>query len=136
MCVLLTPPPKVPPDIVHQHGQPLEVIDMGETAIDEEAFNEYLEEIRQHYTADKVRSDASTPSLAALIFRAVSSARYVLNGSTHWRHPMIGTDFNCNSFTNDVIGFLTGGSIPERIKGTKLPLYASEWAHNVLRSSQ
>lgn len=26
-------------------------------------------------------------------------------------------DFNCNSFTNDCIGFLTGGSIPEFIKG-------------------
>ncbi|KAL1682240.1 PPPDE putative peptidase domain-containing protein [Schizophyllum commune] len=64
------------------HGQPLEVIDMGETAIDEETFNEYLEEMRQHYTADKY-------------------------------HLL---DFNCNSFTNDVIGFLTGGSIPERIK--------------------
>ncbi|KAL1722832.1 PPPDE putative peptidase domain-containing protein [Schizophyllum commune] len=64
------------------HGQPLEVIDMGETAIDEETFNEYLEEMRQHYTADKY-------------------------------HLL---DFNCNSFTNDVIGFLTGGSIPERIR--------------------
>ncbi|KAI4520329.1 DUF862-domain-containing protein [Schizophyllum commune Loenen D] len=64
------------------HGQPLEVIDMGETAIDEETFNEYLEEMRQHYTADKY-------------------------------HLL---DFNCNSFTNDVIGFLTGRSIPERIK--------------------
>lgn len=35
---------------------------MGETAIDEETFNEYLEEMRQHYTADKVRSDGSTAS--------------------------------------------------------------------------
>jgi hypothetical protein len=26
-------------------------------------------------------------------------------------------DFNCNSFTNDCIGFLTGGSIPSHIKG-------------------
>ncbi|KAF8073406.1 PPPDE putative peptidase domain-containing protein [Lyophyllum atratum] len=25
-------------------------------------------------------------------------------------------DFNCNSFTNDLVGFLTGGSIPEYIK--------------------
>lgn len=38
-----------------QHGQPLQIIDMGETAIDEETFNEYLEEMREHYTADKVR---------------------------------------------------------------------------------
>ena len=27
---------------------------MGETAIDEETFDEYLAEIRDHYTADKV----------------------------------------------------------------------------------
>lgn len=26
-------------------------------------------------------------------------------------------DFNCNSFTNDCVGFLTGGSIPDFIKG-------------------
>ncbi|KAI0631986.1 PPPDE putative peptidase domain-containing protein [Trametes polyzona] len=64
------------------HGKPLQIIDMGETAIDELTFNEYLEEMRQHYTADKY-------------------------------HLL---DFNCNSFTNDCIGFLTGGSIPAWIK--------------------
>ncbi|KXN84609.1 Desumoylating isopeptidase 1 [Leucoagaricus sp. SymC.cos] len=64
------------------HGQPLQILDMGETGIDEETFHEYLDEIKEHYTADK-ESD---------------------------------TDFNCNSFTNDVVGFLTGGSIPEFIK--------------------
>ena len=30
------------------------------------------------------------------------------------------SDFNCNSFTNDVIGFLTGQSIPDFIRGTHL----------------
>lgn len=42
--------------ILSQHGRPLQIVDMGETAIDEETFNEYLEEMRQHYTADKVGS--------------------------------------------------------------------------------
>jgi hypothetical protein len=37
-----------------QHGQPLQVIDMGETALDEQIFEEYLAEMRDHYTADKV----------------------------------------------------------------------------------
>ena len=37
-----------------QHGQPQQVIDMGETALDEELFEEYLTEMREHYTADKV----------------------------------------------------------------------------------
>ena len=44
-----------------QHGQPLQMLDMGETALDEETFNEYLEEIKTHYTADKVRSIPSLP---------------------------------------------------------------------------
>ncbi|KAF8650336.1 hypothetical protein AX16_005277 [Volvariella volvacea WC 439] len=64
------------------HGQPLQILDMGETLLDEETFNEYIHEIRSHYTADKY-------------------------------HLL---DFNCNSFTDDCISFLTGGSIPQYIK--------------------
>jgi len=33
-------------------------------------------------------------------------------------------EFNCNSFTNDVVGFLTGGTIPDHIKG-KYPLVSA-----------
>ncbi|KAF9525052.1 PPPDE putative peptidase domain-containing protein [Crepidotus variabilis] len=64
------------------HGQPLQVIDMGETALDQDTFNDYLAEMRTHYTADKY-------------------------------HLL---DFNCNSFTDDCIGFLTGNSIPSFVK--------------------
>ncbi len=32
----------------------MQIIDMGETALDEEVFEEYLTEMREHYTADKV----------------------------------------------------------------------------------
>ncbi|KAG6839694.1 hypothetical protein C0991_012511 [Blastosporella zonata] len=64
------------------HGAPQQVIDMGETALDEAIFEEYVTEMKDHYTADKY-------------------------------HLL---DFNCNSFTNDIIGFLTGGSIPDFIK--------------------
>ncbi|KAF9267288.1 DUF862-domain-containing protein [Marasmius fiardii PR-910] len=64
------------------HGSPLQIIDLGTTDIDEDTFNDYLVEIREHYTAEKY-------------------------------HLL---DFNCNSFTNDCAGFLTGGSIPEYIK--------------------
>ncbi|KAJ7043961.1 PPPDE putative peptidase domain-containing protein [Mycena alexandri] len=64
------------------HGQPLQVVDLGETAIDQETWQEYLDEMRDHYTADKY-------------------------------HLL---DFNCNSFTNDCAGFLTGGSIPTFVK--------------------
>ncbi|PCH40280.1 DUF862-domain-containing protein [Wolfiporia cocos MD-104 SS10] len=63
------------------HGKPLQIVDMGETALDQDTFNEYLTEMRQHYTADKY-------------------------------HLL---EFNCNSFTNDCVGFLTGGSIPSWI---------------------
>jgi hypothetical protein len=34
----------------------MEIISMGETSIDEETFEEYLAEIREHYTADKVNN--------------------------------------------------------------------------------
>ncbi|KAJ7645496.1 PPPDE putative peptidase domain-containing protein [Mycena polygramma] len=64
------------------HGQPLQIVDLGETAIDEETWQEYLDEMRDHYTVDKY-------------------------------HLL---DFNCNSFTNDCAGFLTGGSIPSFVK--------------------
>lgn len=37
-----------------QHGVPMQVVDMGETSLDEETFNEYISELREHYTADKV----------------------------------------------------------------------------------
>jgi desumoylating isopeptidase 1 len=32
----------------------MQIINMGETALDEDTFNEYLEEMKEHYTADKV----------------------------------------------------------------------------------
>ena len=37
------------------------MVDLGETAIDEDTFNEYLAEISQHYTADKVRTSYPIP---------------------------------------------------------------------------
>jgi len=39
-----------------KHGQPLQVLDMGETALDEDTFDEYLMEMKDNYTAEKVRS--------------------------------------------------------------------------------
>ncbi|KAG8214729.1 putative thioredoxin family protein [Butyriboletus roseoflavus] len=67
------------------YGSPFRIVDMGETAIDEETFDDYLFAMREHYTADKY-------------------------------HLL---DFNCNSFTNDCMGFLTGGSLPSYI--TSMP---------------
>jgi hypothetical protein len=43
-------------DIRIQHGQPTSILDIGETALDEQIFEEYIEEMRGHYTADKVCS--------------------------------------------------------------------------------
>ncbi|PVF95020.1 DUF862-domain-containing protein [Serendipita vermifera] len=63
-------------------GQPLKIVDLGESEIDQETFLQYIEEMRYEYTPDKY-------------------------------HLL---DFNCNSFTNDCAGFLTGGSIPAYIK--------------------
>lgn len=41
---------------------------MGETAIDEDTFNEYLQEMRQVYTADKVSSGISVALSGALCY--------------------------------------------------------------------
>jgi hypothetical protein len=41
-----------PPGRSH-HGNPLQILDMGETFIDKDTFNEYIQEMREHYTADK-----------------------------------------------------------------------------------
>ncbi|WWD09099.1 hypothetical protein V865_007219 [Kwoniella europaea PYCC6329] len=65
------------------HGPPLHIIDVGETHIDEDTFNEYLQSLAEMYT----------PSKYHLI------------------------EFNCNHFTADVIGFLTGQEIPKWISG-------------------
>ncbi|KAL1405966.1 hypothetical protein Q8F55_007648 [Vanrija albida] len=65
------------------HGQPLQIIDVGETHIDAETFQEYLFSLSELYTA---------------------SAYHL-------------TDFNCNNFTADVVGFLTGAEIPSWISG-------------------
>ncbi|KAF8318355.1 PPPDE putative peptidase domain-containing protein [Cantharellus anzutake] len=63
-------------------GSPLHVYDMGETEIDQATYDDYIDELRGHYTAEKY-------------------------------HLL---EFNCNSFTNDVVGFLTGGTIPAHIR--------------------
>ena len=50
---------------------------------------------------------------------------------------ILSLDFNCNSFTNDCVGFLTGGSIPSWIKG-KWNVVSRVWDlihHCSLRSS-
>ncbi|WWC85963.1 uncharacterized protein L201_000833 [Kwoniella dendrophila CBS 6074] len=65
------------------HGPPLHVIEVRETQIDEDTFNEYLSSLGEMYT----------PSKYHLI------------------------EFNCNHFTADVIGFLTGQEIPKWISG-------------------
>jgi len=46
-----------------QHGRPYQVIDMGETELDHDTFNEYIDEMRQMYTADKV---SATSELAVV----------------------------------------------------------------------
>ncbi|GJN89479.1 hypothetical protein Rhopal_002465-T1 [Rhodotorula paludigena] len=70
-----------PPGTTH-HGQPRKKIPCGVTHLDKETFLEYIEGLRETYTAD---------------------AYHLL-------------EFNCNTFTNDVLGFLNGGSIPEDIR--------------------
>jgi hypothetical protein len=37
-----------------KHGSPFQSLDMGQTSIDEDTFNDYITAVREHYTADKV----------------------------------------------------------------------------------
>lgn len=94
---------------------------MGETALDEETFRDYLTEMREHYTADKVSNSMHAVSFRTvfIIHGPVSPSRYNSIDSNGGLVTLMRAyiDFNCNSFTNDCIGFLTGGSIPPFIKG-------------------
>lgn len=65
------------------HGQPVQVIDCGNTEIDQDTFNDYLLSLQDLYNPD---------------------AYHLI-------------EFNCNHFTADVVGFLTGGTIPTWISG-------------------
>lgn len=66
MCVVLSIKGRASVlSVIVQHGTPLQAIDIGETALDEETFHEYLSEMREHYTADKVCNRVS--NLAELI---------------------------------------------------------------------
>lgn len=97
---------------------------MGETALDQETFEEYLAIMRDTYTADKV---CARPSASCHMLDAdppSSSSQYHLLGKRFLtfsnrqstRTNVHAVDFNCNSFTNDCLGFLNGGSIPPYIK--------------------
>lgn len=92
---------------------------MGVTAIDQETFEEYLSQMRSHYTADKVSCRIKqiwTGSNLFLQYHLLGTIE--LYRSVALRKLTIGPDFNCNSFTNDMVGFLTGNSIPTWISGS------------------
>ena len=71
-----------PPGTTH-HGRPRKVLPMGTTNVDKKTLMEYVQGLREVYTAEKY-------------------------------HLL---EYNCNTFTNEVVGFLTGGRIPEDILG-------------------
>ena len=117
---------------------------MGETAIDEDTFNEYLEEIRQHYTADKVsiasRNYLSSYHKESNIHHPPLCQQYHLLGPYFSMFirvlELYLNRLQLQSFTNDCIGFLTGGSIPDYIKGTPPPpLTVQSPAHGFNRTS-
>jgi hypothetical protein len=63
---------------------------MGETALDQETFDEYLSNIREHYTADKVDS-ICLPCDRLTDGMAVSSARYGVGVSEPGWHVQVDT---------------------------------------------
>ncbi|GAA6035819.1 hypothetical protein JCM8097_005721 [Rhodosporidiobolus ruineniae] len=85
-----------PPGTTH-HGTPRKRIPLGKTHLDKETFLEYIEGLRQTYTAD---------------------AYHLLS-------------FNCNVFSNDVIGFLNGSSIPADILNQAAELVATPFGQSM-----
>ena len=49
----------------------MQIVDMGETALDEETFQQYLAEIREHYTADKVGVISGQLITGLMMFRSI-----------------------------------------------------------------
>lgn len=91
---------------LEQHGRPMLVEDMGETYLDEPTFWEFIDEVKHQYTGDRVR-------LRLCIFSKTTAGSKLY---CYWAQYHL-LDFNCNGFTNDCVGFLTGGSIPSFVKG-------------------
>lgn len=60
----------------------MQVLDMGETHLDEDTFDEYLIEIRDNYTPEKVRFYSQRRQVQALTRTLVSPARYTRNRSS------------------------------------------------------
>lgn len=80
---------------------------LGTTKVDERTFDEFLNETRRYYTAERYHllGESSHPSV-------------ILRGS------LLCLGFNCNVFTNLCALFLTGHSIPETIQGPRVHLAA------------
>ncbi|SGY79121.1 BQ5605_C008g05049 [Microbotryum silenes-dioicae] len=85
-----------PPGTTH-HGRPVKQLSMGSTQIDRDTFLEYIQGMREVYSAD----------------------RYHL------------LDFNCNTFTNDVLGFLNGNQIPEDIRNLPSEIMSTPFGRNM-----
>ena len=83
------------------HGQPMEIIPMGRTELEIEVVLEYLESLKEIYTAEVGFKDP----MALRDLTGVKSYDLFLH--------------NCNNFTNDFSLFLVGKGIPDHI--TSLP---------------
>lgn len=85
-----------------QHGQPLQVIDIGETYLPEEVVTEYVDSLRSVYT-----------QVLLLLLFILNPMSNVFNSAEKY-HLL---DFNCNTFSNDLCQFLCGENIPAHITG-------------------
>ncbi|OAW00034.1 hypothetical protein PTTG_07363 [Puccinia triticina 1-1 BBBD Race 1] len=63
------------------HGRPIKIIDLGSTMIDPQTLMEYIDGLRQSWTAD--------------VYHLLER--------------------NCNNFSNELVGFLNGASVPDYI---------------------
>lgn len=63
----------------------MEIVDLGETEIDEATFWEYIESMKEHYTADKVSRERGLSCSITNYYSPVPFIRYV--GSSREEKP-------------------------------------------------
>ncbi|KAG1457695.1 hypothetical protein G6F56_006553 [Rhizopus delemar] len=100
-----------------QHGQPLQVIDIGETYLPEEVVTEYVDSLRSVYT-----------QVLLLLLFILNPMSNVFNSAEKY-HLL---DFNCNTFSNDLCQFLCGENIPAHITGLPSDVINTPFGQSIL----
>jgi hypothetical protein len=101
------------------HGRPMEMIKLGQTALPIEVILEYLESLKEIYTAEvchETRSLRGSGNDTVPDHQRIHSAPFSFTDISQSYDLFM---HNCNNFSNDFAMFLVGKGIPDHI--TSLP---------------